>query len=101
MDIKATLYEIDSELRLAFVQIDESESPECMTETFISMCKILRTVNQIIETAPHGLAELFYGCNEPNYHPLIEQLYLDYFASLNSEVIDQYYVDSEFNPCLL
>lgn len=99
MSIGSILYELDSELRVAFIQIEEADAPEEMTAVFISMCSVVKTANQIIEPESLNMVESFYGCKEPDYHPLLERLYIDYFASLDSEILDQSYFDSEFNTC--
>lgn len=97
MTIGAALYELDSELRLAFIRIEESETPQDMETLFISMCHTVTKANQIIiEADAYDLLEAFYGCKDPRYYPLIEQLYLEYFSEMNSEAVDQAYYDSEF-----
>ncbi|AUW07561.1 hypothetical protein [Vibrio campbellii] len=102
MTIGAALYELDSELRLAFIRIEESETPQDMETLFISMCHTVTSANQIIiEAEAYNLLDTFYGRANPSYHPLIEQLYLEYFSELNSEAIEQAYLKSEFNSLLI
>lgn len=102
MDIKLKLYEIEVDLRIAFQQINDSASPQDMANLFISICSTIITTNQLIveQDDSYDLACLFYQSKEPTYHPLAEQLYSEYFTKLNSEPVDQAYLDSEFNSCL-
>ncbi|MDD9200792.1 hypothetical protein [Aliivibrio sp. S2MY1] len=103
MQVKQKLYELEVDLRVGAKQIINSNSPKDRYQLFIIMCNAISAANLMIieQDNSYQLACLFYQqkseCEEIGYHPLLQQLYMEYFAGLECDILDEAFENSEIN----